>query len=220
MQGDLNLDSVAFDPRRYISNFLRSNTIKDLIKKNNEIEEEIKVHDHEIQSLVFENYSKFISSIDTVKQMKTDISRVDDKLRHLDESMDRIAELALKIDGTFSVKRKEIQKLDTINKDLQKLKNLCEFPEVLKADLHFYKSLEKSDDKPYQQLFERSATYYRECFATLSEFRGEQLIAPIYKDSINKVEEVRSILWSLQNQLKPRNSRDLKSITKKFVSVT
>jgi|JI6StandDraft_1071083.scaffolds.fasta_scaffold28050_1 hypothetical protein len=128
MNNDLNLDSVAFDSRRYISNFLRNNTIKDLIKKNMEIEEEIKVHDHEIQSLVFENYSKFISSIDTVKQMKTDISRVDDKLRSLDQSMDRIADLALKIDGTFSVKRKEIQKLDTINKDLQKLKNLCEFP--------------------------------------------------------------------------------------------
>ena len=128
MNNDLNLDSVAFDSRRYISNFLRNNTIKDLIKKNMEIEEEIKVHDHEIQSLVFENYSKCISSIDTVKQMKTDISRVDDKLRSLDQSMDRIADLALKIDGTFSVKRKEIQKLDTINKDLQKLKNLCEFP--------------------------------------------------------------------------------------------
>lgn len=32
---DLNLDSVSFDPRRYISHFLKTNTIKDLIKKNN-----------------------------------------------------------------------------------------------------------------------------------------------------------------------------------------
>lgn len=31
---------------------------------------------------------------------------------------------------------------------------------------------------------------------------------------------MRSILWSLQNQLKARNNRDLKSITKKFVSMT
>lgn len=49
------------------------------------------MQDHEIQSLVFENYSKFISSIDTVKQMKTDISKVDDKLKSLDQSMDRIS---------------------------------------------------------------------------------------------------------------------------------
>ena len=57
--------------------------------------------------------------------MKTDISKVDGKLKHLDKSMDKIAQLAERIDSTFSVKRKEIQKLDTINKDLRKLKTLC-----------------------------------------------------------------------------------------------
>lgn len=55
--------------------------------------------------------------------------------------MDKIEELALKIDSTFSVKRKEIQKLDTINKDLEKLKNLCDFPNILKQDIAYYKSL-------------------------------------------------------------------------------
>lgn len=100
--------------------------------------------------------------------MKTDISKVDDKLKRLDESMDKISELALKIDNTFSVKRKEIQKLDTINKDLQKLKNLCEFPDILKSDLQYYKSLEKAEEKPYQVLFEKSVAYYKECFNTLN----------------------------------------------------
>jgi hypothetical protein len=76
------------------------------------------VHDHEIQSLVFENYSKFISSIDTVREMKDNICKVDEKLKVLESSMDKIENLAVKIDSTFSVKRKEIQKLDTINKDL------------------------------------------------------------------------------------------------------
>ena len=55
--------------------------------------------------------------------------------------MDRISDLALKIDSTFSVKRKEIQKLDTINKDLEKLRNLCEFPNILQQDIRHYKSL-------------------------------------------------------------------------------
>jgi hypothetical protein len=67
---------------------------------------------------VFENYSKFISSIDTVREMKDNICKVDEKLKVLESSMDKIENLAVKIDSTFSVKRKEIQKLDTINKDL------------------------------------------------------------------------------------------------------
>lgn len=49
--------------------------------------------------------------------------------------MDKISDLALKIDQTFKFKRMEIQKLDTVNKDLQKLRNLCDFPNVLKQDL-------------------------------------------------------------------------------------
>jgi hypothetical protein len=40
---------------------------------------------------VFENYSKFISSIDTVRKMKTDISKVEQKMSSLSASMGRIA---------------------------------------------------------------------------------------------------------------------------------
>ena len=94
----MDLDSSNFDPKRYVLTMLKQNTIKELIRKNNEIDEEIKVHDHEIQSLVFENYSKFISSIDTVNQMKNNICMVDDKLKVLESSMDKISDLALKID--------------------------------------------------------------------------------------------------------------------------
>lgn len=60
-----------------------------------------------------------------MRDMKDNICKVDDKLKILESSMDNISGLALKIDSTFSVKRKEIQKLDTINKDLEKLRNLC-----------------------------------------------------------------------------------------------
>ena len=102
----MDLDSNNFDPKRYVLTMLKQNTIKELIRKNNEIDEEIKVHDHEIQSLVFENYSKFISSIDTVNQMKNNICMVDDKLKVLENSMDKISDLALKIDETFKFKRK------------------------------------------------------------------------------------------------------------------
>ena len=31
----------------------------------------------------------------------------------------------------------------------------------------------------------------------LDEFKEEPLVAPIYKDSIDKIEEIRTILWNL-----------------------
>ncbi len=63
----MDIDSANFDAKRYVLSMLKQNSIKELMRRNNEIDEEIKIHDHEIQSLVFENYSKFISSIDTVR---------------------------------------------------------------------------------------------------------------------------------------------------------
>ena len=137
----MDIDSSHFDGKTYVKAILQKNSIRELVRRNNEIDEEVKVHDHEIQSLVFENYSKFISSIDTVRDMKDNICAVDDRLKVLENSMDRISTLASKIDSTFAVKRREIQKLDTINRDLQKLKNLCDFPNILQQDIKLYKSL-------------------------------------------------------------------------------
>jgi hypothetical protein len=102
--------------------------------------------------------------------------------------MDKISELALKIDSTFSVKRKEIQKLDTINKDLEKLKNLCEFPNILKQDISYYKSLSenKLSSEAYS-LFNKSISSYEACYKTLVDLKDEALISPIYKESLDKV---------------------------------
>ena len=108
--------------------------------------------------------------------MKDNICMVDDKLKVLESSMDKISDLALKIDETFKFKRKEIQKLDTVNRDLQKLRNLCDFPNVLKQDLAEYKSIHESKigesfvDGP--KLFHKSIAVYEECFKTLEDLKS------------------------------------------------
>lgn len=60
--------------------------------------------------------------------MKNDIFKVDDQMKILEESMGKITNLATKIDDSLRIKREEIQKLEIVNKDLQKLNSLCEFP--------------------------------------------------------------------------------------------
>jgi vacuolar protein sorting-associated protein 51 len=220
----MDIDSGSFDAKRYVLSMLKQNSIKELMRRNNEIDEEIKIHDHEIQSLVFENYSKFISSIDTVRQMKDNICQVDDKLKVLETSMDNISRLALKIDSTFAVKRKEIQKLDTINKDLEKLKNLCEFPNVLAQDIKHYKLVAENNRLPTEvdQCFAKSILFYEQCYATLLDLREEPLIAPIYREAVDKVETIRSTLKAAQAQFNKNKSHSavLRSITRKLLIIT
>ena len=114
--------------------------------------------------------------------MKDNICAVDDKLKVLENSMDKISSLASKIDSTFAVKRREIQKLDTINRDLQKLKNLCDFPNILQQDIKHYKSLSETKIVgEIEGLFLKSITFYEDCYKTLISLKEEPLIAPIYK---------------------------------------
>lgn len=63
--------------------------------------------------------------------MKTDIQKVESKMSKLTDSMDKIANLSRKIDSALSVKRGEIIKLDTVNRDLSRLNNVCNLPHVI-----------------------------------------------------------------------------------------
>ncbi|EGR34543.1 phospholipid-translocating p-type flippase family protein, putative [Ichthyophthirius multifiliis] len=87
----------------------------------------------------------------------------------------------------------------------------------------------------YKEIFSKSVENYKVCFKMLDDFKEEPLVAPIYKDSIGKIEEIRTILWNLQNLYKPQsfllglikqksgqvdqlNTQELKFITNKLVA--
>lgn len=129
------IDSEEFDAKRVFEGLLKTQTLKNLVQTNLEIQAEIKSLDHDVQSLVFENYSKFISSIDVVKKMREEVEKTQKDLDRLTESVDRIKRYTGSIDETLKPKRAEIQRLDKINKDLSNLKVLCELPIMLKEDL-------------------------------------------------------------------------------------
>ncbi|KAM3140416.1 hypothetical protein pb186bvf_007576 [Paramecium bursaria] len=198
----LNIDSPMFDPQSFVSDYLKRHTVQDLIKKHNEIQHEIKDYDQEIQSLVFENYSKFISSIDTVKKMKTDITKIDSKMQTLQQSMGKISQLSSKINDQLKTKREEIIKLDTVNKDLSKLNNVCNFPNIIQKDIDQYK---QSKNPNFDDYFQDTAQFYRECYPILEINKNEQLIQPIFRETNQKLEQVRQILWSALMEFKQQN---------------
>lgn len=213
-----NINSQNFDPNKYLQSFLKTNNIKSLIQKNIELEQDIKSYDQDIQSLVFENYNKFIISIETVKKMKENIIKVDEKLKVLDTSMQKINGLVSKIDDNLKVKRNEIQKLDTVNKDLQKLKKICEFPHILKNDIQQFKAMSNNNTLNYESLFTNSIDYYKNCFSLLTKLKTEPLIKPIYFDSISNIEEMRSIIWNMQGN-KGVKASEMRFIMKKLLIV-
>lgn len=71
-------------------------------------------------------------------------------------------------------------------------------------------------------LFVKSITFYETCYKSLVSLKEEPLIAPIYRDSIDKVETIRSTLKALQAQFNKNktHSRILRNITKKLLIIT
>jgi len=137
MQGQ-DIDSVAFNSKGYFRNFIKDKGIEDIISKNNELFSEIRTLDSELQTLVYENYSKFISATDIIKNIKTNMSEIDSELVNLKKNLSSINHSYSEIDNTLKFKWKEIKKLDNLEKDLNKLKHLSELPNMFKASIQKY----------------------------------------------------------------------------------
>ena len=114
---------------------MKNRTLVEVIEKNNELFTESKTLDNDQQTLVYENYSKFMKASDTLSELHTQMSALDDDLGDLQRSIAAINTNQGALEETMSAKWKQIRKLDTMEKDLNKFKNLSELPLLFKKAL-------------------------------------------------------------------------------------
>ena len=127
-----NIDSPGFDPETHVTKLLRESRLTQLIDKEQLLTKQIKTLDNEMQTLVYENYNKFISATDTIRQMKKDFKTMEDEMTHLISTMSTINTNNDQIHSTLDHRRREIRKLTSINLLLQKLQYLFQLPTKLK----------------------------------------------------------------------------------------
>lgn len=65
----LDIDSFKFDFRLYMENSLNTKDLSDLVLEEKVISDQIRTLDSDMQTLVYENYSKFINATDTIKMV-------------------------------------------------------------------------------------------------------------------------------------------------------
>jgi SMC interacting uncharacterized protein involved in chromosome segregation len=123
-----NIDSAQFNSDAFFKHFIKDRSISEILEKNNETYTEIRTLDTELQTLVYENYSKFISATDVIKGIKSNFGEIDEELTHLEASLSTVNKSFNTIDDKLKLKWKEIKKLDILEKDLKKLKLLQDLP--------------------------------------------------------------------------------------------
>lgn len=128
----LDINGSAFQPNIYLDKLRKERSLNELMDKTTEMVKDIRSLDSDMQTLVYENYNKFISATETIRKMKNDFKKMEDEMDHLATNMSAITEFSSCISDTLYERRQHISKLSQEHAMLKKLQFLFELPSRLK----------------------------------------------------------------------------------------
>lgn len=179
-----DLDDSSFKPDQYLDYLLKKSSLNELMHQEEEIVQNIRSLDSEMQTLVYENYNKFITATETIRKMKSDFGQMEEEMRALSENMDNICDLSTSVSDTLQQKRSGIRKLAGVHTLLQKLQFLFELPARLKKCIEV-------------EAYSQAVRYYTRARAVLNQYQNMPTFAGISQDC-------GSIIYELGNALKEK----------------
>ncbi|UYV67490.1 VPS51 [Cordylochernes scorpioides] len=130
---DINCQDFNVD--MYLTKMLNKTPLSDLIVMEKEYFKQIQTLDGEMQTLVYENYNKFIKASETIRQMKFDLEKMEQDMLVLQDKMGSIKHSSTNVYSTFKDNRQQITNLSGIHTTLQKLQFLFSLPKRLELAL-------------------------------------------------------------------------------------
>jgi len=127
-----DINEAYFQHEKYLDKLFKDKSLHELMDKESEIIKQIRSLDSEMQTLVYENYNKFISATDTIKKMKNDFRKMEDEMNKLDNTLMSVTQFSDKVNTALHEKRSHISQLSGVHTLLHKLQFLFELPNRLK----------------------------------------------------------------------------------------
>ncbi|KAM9302421.1 vacuolar protein sorting-associated protein 51 homolog [Gastrophryne carolinensis] len=127
-----DIDGVHFKPELYLTKLRKESSLAELMDVEADMVRQIRALDSDMQTLVYENYNKFISATDTIRKMKNDFKKMEDEMDGLAANMAVITEFSARISSTLQERHQHITKLSGVHTLLRKLQFLFELPARLK----------------------------------------------------------------------------------------
>ncbi|KAH6563083.1 hypothetical protein BASA62_008742 [Batrachochytrium salamandrivorans] len=124
-------DSEEYHPELALNKMLKEMTMPQLIRKDNQLVEEIRELDGDMKTLVYENYSKFISATDTIRKMKSNAEEMELQISLLEKKICTVTKSAENIHSTLAPQRAKIHQLSGVHSLIKKLNFLFELPSRL-----------------------------------------------------------------------------------------
>ncbi|KAB5543159.1 hypothetical protein PHYPO_G00076010 [Pangasianodon hypophthalmus] len=127
-----DINGPHFDPELYLNKLRKECSLTELMDQESCMVKQIRSLDSDMQTLVYENYNKFISATDTIRKMKNDFKKMEDEMDCLSANMAAITEFSAKISSTLQDQHTQITKLSGVHTLVRKLQFLFEFPAWLR----------------------------------------------------------------------------------------
>ncbi|XP_052828985.1 vacuolar protein sorting-associated protein 51 homolog [Octopus bimaculoides] len=116
-----DIDGAHFKHDVFLNKLIREKSLTELMDRETDVVRQIRALDSEMQTLVYENYNKFISATDTIRKMKNDFKKMEDEMDLLATNMASITEFSAKISDTLQDQRQQITKLAGVHALLKKV---------------------------------------------------------------------------------------------------
>mmetsp|Transcript_148711 Transcript_148711/g.262599 ORF Transcript_148711/g.262599 Transcript_148711/m.262599 type:complete len:829 (+) Transcript_148711:115-2601(+) len=179
--GDANLDYQGFDAKRFFDNMVASGQLTDLVKRSSDLDSEIKDLDSSMQTLVYQNYSKFIRATDVIRMMKGSIDGLQPDLRILEGNVGRITEHQRRVEDGVAGRSRQIETLLTQQRVCKKLKVLFDLPQTLQRCL---------DRGAYGKAVEA----YCCCSTFLRQYRDQPTFKKVLEEVEHQMSRIRTAL--------------------------
>ena len=116
-----DINSPDFDADLYVSRLVSQASLSQLMAQEGEVVKQIQGLDSDMQTLVYENYNKFIAATETIRKMRVDFKSMENEMEQLAASMTSITTFSSQISDKLRGGRQEVARLSSAHATLQKL---------------------------------------------------------------------------------------------------
>jgi vacuolar protein sorting-associated protein 51 len=182
------IDNQDFDASTSFIQMISSHALEELLLIRNNLTSEIKSLDGNMQTLVYENYNKFISATDTIRSMKNHVESMEEEMNRLESSMLKIQEVTQKVSKKLAPKQNQIKELVNAYDELQKIKSICDLPALLRN------AIEQNKNKLHLD-FSKAAESFNESILFLNQHKTDTSYISIYQETIDCIDIIKKMIW-------------------------
>ena len=126
-----DIDSSSFDLSSHLTTLLRTSTYASLFTLDTCLVSEMASLDTNLQNLVYENYTKFISATDTIRSMKSNVACMQEDMSCVLSHMDTMETISNSIEKIILPKREKMMDHLAKKRLLERLEILYHLPQRL-----------------------------------------------------------------------------------------